>query len=152
MAITQVRINEWELRQDGRVVPRIHFDLVTLKDERYGQLYCFSYRWLVERGLGVNAIIFLNTRPPGRTGFIEHVNRPTIPNIPQFCACGKLLHVVGRHLQCLEPEKKCPRRGIHAWLNEEPLDWVKASLVYSPERWTYFRDTPQFFKPRKVSP
>ena len=151
MAITTIRINEWELRDDGKVIPLIHFDPVTVQGKLYGQLHCFSYRWLMERGLGVNAVIFLGIRSPGRTAFVKHLNKPTIPNIPPFCACGKLLQVVGRHLQCLEPEKKCLRRGIHAWLNDQPLDWFNASLVYSPGEWSYFRDTPNFFEPRKVS-
>lgn len=150
MAITTIRINEWELRDDGKVVPLIHFDPVTVKGKLYGQLHCFSYRWLMERGLGVHAVIFLNVRPPGRTAFIEHLNKPTIPNIPQFCACGKLLQVVGRHLQCLEPEKKCPRRGIHAWLNDEPISWVTSSFVLPSHIFTYVRETSNYFNPRKL--
>ena len=148
MAMTTIRINEWELKRDGKLIPRIHFDPITIGGRLYGQLPCFSFWWLLERGLGVGADIFIDTRSPGRTPYISHVNFPTVPSLVQFCDCGKLFVCVGRHLQCMETEKKCRRRGIHAWLNDIPLDWINASLVYSPEMQIYVRDNPDYFRPR----
>lgn len=150
MAITTIRINEWMLNRDGKLIPLIHFDPVKVNGNIIGQLPCYNYWWLIERGLGVGATIFIDTRPPGRTGYVSYNNDPRVPTVPQFCACGMLLKVEGRHLVCTQPVKECPRRSIHAWLEEDGLDLVCAALAYPQDVWTYFRDTPNYFRPRKV--
>ena len=150
MAVTKIICNEWVLNDEGKLIPLIHFDPVTVNGKVFGQCTGYSFWWLFERGLGVGATIFIDTRAPGRTGYVSYVNDPRVPNAPVFCECGKLLKAVGRHLQCLQPEKKCLRRGIHAWLLEEPLNWIQASLKYEDSTWTYFRDVPNYFEPRST--
>ena len=146
MSITSIRINEWTLQHDGKVIPRLHFDPVTVKGNLIGQVPAYSFWYVMEHGLGVGAIIFIDVRAPGRTGYISHVNFPMIPNVPLHCQCGKLLSNSGRHLQCLEPKKKCTQRGIYAWLNDKPIHWVDATLTH--ERITFIRDNPNYFHPR----
>lgn len=150
MAMTQIRSNEWELKHDGKVIPRIHFDPVTIQGIRFNQLHCYSFQWLMERGLGINALIFLEIHPGTKTARITHVNMPALPSLIYYCICGKLLSEVGRHLQCLETGKKCTRRGRHIWTHYIPLDHVNASLVYNAAHWRFVRDNPTYFQPRHV--
>jgi hypothetical protein len=150
MALTTIKVNEWVLNHEGKLIPLIHFDPVRVEGNLIGQLPCYNYWWIVERGLGVGATIFIETRPPGRTGYVNYNNDPRVPNVPQYCECGTLFTVVGRHLVCLQSEDECYRRGVHAWLIEEPLDWFCASLSYPSEVWTSIRDVPNYFRPREV--
>ncbi len=150
MAIAEITCNEWTLDKKGRLIPRLHFTPVKVKEKLFGQLPAYNFEWVKERGLGVGALIYIDVRPPGRTGYISYVNIPKVPNFQTYCECGKLFSLVGKHLQCLEPAKKCTRRGIHSWQNTLPIDWVKASIIYPADMWKYFRDTPDYLKPRKV--
>ncbi len=150
MAITRIKVNEWSLDCKGRLIPRLHFDPVRVNGKFVDQLPAYNYQWVVERGLGVDAVIFIDVRSTGKTPYISYVNVPAIPNLQMFCECGILFTQVGRHLQCLEPENKCLRRGRHSWQNDLPINWVNASMIYTTEMWRYFRDDPNFFKPREV--
>lgn len=150
MSITQIICNEWVLDRNGRLIPIIHFTPVTVNGKIFGQVPGYSYWFVMERGLGVGATIFIDVRKPGRTAYISHVNVPTIPNLVMFCECGKLFKTEGRHFICKEPAKKCLRRGIHAWLNEEPINWFHASVDYPSDIFTYLRDNPDYFRPRSA--
>lgn len=150
MAISTIRVNEWNLNFEGKLIPLIHFDPVKVNGNIIGQLHCYNYWWLVERGLGVGATIFIETRPPGRTGYVAHNNAPQVPNVPQCCECGALFQIAGRHLVCPQSDDDCFRRGIHAWLLDEPLALVYASLTYQQEAWIYIRETTNYFLPRSV--
>ncbi len=146
--LTTVVCNEWQLDKKGRTIPYIHHTPVYHNGKKYNRVYGYDFEWVYKRGLGVGAIVYISFRPPGNTAYISYLNMPAVPSIPMFCICGKLLSSVGKHLQCLEPEKKCSQRGVHVWKNDIPLSWLDACRIYPSDVWKYFRDNPNFFKPR----
>jgi hypothetical protein len=148
--MTTIRANEWILRKSGKLGPVLSFDPVAVKGKEYTSIFGHSFLWVVERGLGVNALVFLDVNEYNLLG-ITHVNIPRVPSIPYECKCmcGNTLILKGRDLYC--PVQCTYGR---TWIIQEPISWLNVSIWYPSTVFTMIRGRggmeTTYFLPRKV--
>lgn len=125
--MTTVEKIEWSLKQSGNLIPKLHITPVYIPDPRghikVSKIHAHNAWWLMGKGSGVGSKIFLDTP------YSFSVNFPMVPDIPQYCLCGRQFALNGRHFQCTNDE--CTHRGIGIIVCNVPISWVHAPIKFT---------------------
>ena len=131
MSMTKVEKIEWKIKESGRLIPKLHVSPVYLpgRQNKVKTIHAYNAWWCLDKCVGVGASVFLADDLGNGAAYIKAVNFPMVPDVPQFCLCGIMFKLRGRHLVCMN--ETCEFKGNGVIMLDVPIHWVNAKIKFT---------------------